>query len=66
MIKKDDLVIFSNLQNARGYPLTGVVLSTSGEYADVKAFGKYGPGTETKILTVPLWQIRPAPLEKPV
>jgi len=53
-IRKHSLVSFKSLFNARGYPLTGVVVDCDDTHAIVNAFGLYGPGSETQINDVPL------------
>lgn len=54
MIGIGSLVVFKELKNARGYPLTGEVIDHDDTHAIVKAWGLYGPGTETEVNNVPL------------
>lgn len=54
-INKDDIVSFTDeSKNARGYPLTAIVLECqdNGNYL-VNALGLLGPGSETIIADVP-------------
>ena len=57
-MKIDELVIFNNLKNARGYQLTGSTISNpyynddDEEVIDVLAYGLYGPGSDTTITGV--------------
>ena len=58
MIGEHSLVAFKTMTNARGYPLTGVVIDCDDTHAIVNAFGLYGPGSETQINDVPLSDLR--------
>lgn len=57
-IQAGDLVAFDKIKNARGYPLTGEVLSISDGVAVVRTWGYVGPGAEMDIQDVPLAEIR--------
>lgn len=64
MSKKDNnleincMIVFIELKNTRGYPLTGVVDSINGNFVNVNAFGLYGPGTETLIKQIPIDKLK--------
>jgi hypothetical protein len=63
-MKIDELVIFNNLKNARGYQLTGTTISNpywndgDEEVIDVLAYGLYGPGSDTTIYGVLITDLR--------
>ena len=48
------IVKFKKVNNARGYPLTGQIVDADNQHAIVKAWGLYGPGTDTEINDVPV------------
>lgn len=57
-MKVGDFVSFREVNNARGYPATGEVIEVSEDKATVRAFGLYGPGTETTVNDVPLEELK--------
>lgn len=58
VVQVGDLVAFDKIKNARGYPLTGEVVSMTERTAVVRTWGYVGPGAEMDIQDVPLVEIR--------
>lgn len=54
----NDIIAVQDMNNARGYPLTGQLLKIDDKYATVNAFGLYGPGSETLIHDIPIEKIK--------